>query len=111
MTESYRPTIYEDAIDVWGVNNMKDKTSEELGELLVAMYHYFGDMSTEVTAGQKVSRTDLATEIADVEIMCNQLRCLVGNDLVNDCKISKLKRLRERINNAKEKKEEKASGN
>jgi hypothetical protein len=45
----------------------------------------------------------LAEEIADVEIVCAQLRVLVGSDLVDDIKIKKLIRLRERVEIAKKK--------
>lgn len=85
--------IYEEAIKLWGVHKQIAKANEELGELIVAMSHYFFEGT--------ITQDDVAEEIADVEIMCNQLRLLVGNDLVNDCKIEKLKKLRWRVENAK----------
>lgn len=90
--------IYEEALKLWGTLRQVAKANEELGELIVAMSHYFYE--------GKIDKDDVATEIADVEIICCQLRLLIGNDLVNNCKIEKLRRLRRRIDSAK-----KASGN
>lgn len=82
--------IYEEALRVWGMYAQIAKASKELGELLVAMHHW---------KDGKCSCADLAEEIADVEIVCNQLRRLVGDKLVNGLKIKKLRELRERVNN------------
>jgi len=80
--------IYEEALVVWGVKSQIAKASEELGELLVAMHHW--------NEGKCLS-VDLAEEVADVEIMCNQLRKLVGDELVTGLKIKKLRELRKRV--------------
>lgn len=86
--------IYDEALKHYGILRQVAKTNEELGELIVVMSHYFYE--------GKVYKIDVAQEIADVEIMCNQLRQLIGNDLVNNCKIVKLKRLRRRLDDAEE---------
>jgi NTP pyrophosphatase (non-canonical NTP hydrolase) len=65
------------------------KANEELGELIVAMSHYFGE--------DRIYKEKLAEEIADVEIVCSQLRHLIGDFVVDEQKHLKMKRLRERI--------------
>jgi hypothetical protein len=87
------PSLYEETLQVWGVKAQIHKFSEELGELLVAMHHWYED---------KMSMHGLAVEIADVEIAGGQLRYLVGSNMVDTIKIDKLRRLRKRVNDAKE---------
>ncbi len=87
-------SIYEEALQAWGVKSQIHKASEELFELGIAMHHWYND---------KVTGEQLADEIADVEIVCAQLRFLIGNDLTNNAKIKKLQRLRGRIEIAKKK--------
>jgi hypothetical protein len=88
--------IYKEALEVWGINSQIHKFSEELFELGVAIHHWYEDKIFPIT---------LAEEIADVEIVCAQLRSLIGTEMVDERKIFKLKRLRKRVENAK-----KASG-
>lgn len=85
--------IYEETMQVWGIKSQIHKFSEELFELGVAMHHWYDDKATKM---------ELATEIADVQIMCSQLALLVGQDLVHECKIEKITNLRRRVNLAKE---------
>ena len=78
-------TVYEKAMEEFGENAQALKAIEELGELIVAITQYgFG----------KCSLQDVASEIADVEIMCSQLRIMFGNDLVDRVKEEKLDRLK-----------------
>jgi phosphoribosyl-ATP pyrophosphohydrolase len=86
------PSLYEETLQVWGVKAQIHKFSEELGELLVAMHHWYDG---------KARAEELATEIADVEIVCEQLRTLVGSNKVEHFKTVKLKRLRKRVDDAK----------
>lgn len=95
IMKDYRPTLYEECLDLWGAKEQIFKASEELGELMVAMHHWLGD---------KATKEQLAEEVADVEIICGQLRCLVGNGLVSNLKLKKLERLRERVDLAKKEK-------
>jgi len=50
---------------------------EEMGELIAALNQYF--------FRDKISADSLSKEIADVEIMMQSLRVIIGNDLV-DCR-------------------------
>ena len=87
-------SIYEETLQVWGIKEQIYKFSEEIGELLVAMHHWYDD---------KARAEELASEIADIEIVCNQLRVLVGSHKVDHFKQFKLERLRKRVDLAKEK--------
>jgi hypothetical protein len=84
--------IYEESLQVWGINAQMHKFSEELFELGVAIHHWYED---------KIYPIALAEEIADVEIVCAQLRSIIGTEMVDERKIFKLKRLRKRVENAK----------
>jgi NTP pyrophosphatase (non-canonical NTP hydrolase) len=86
------PSLYEETLQVWGIKEQIHKFSEELGELLVAMHHWYDE---------KATKEELADEIADVEIVCGQLRYLVGFKLVDKIKEDKLRRLRGRVDSVK----------
>ena len=81
--------LYQKAIDTWGLESQQIVAIEELSEL-----------AKEIC---KVKRgvgnlNHLAEEIADVEIMCDQLRYMFAADgLVDEWKKRKLMRLRERL--------------
>lgn len=92
IKDKQTPNLFEETFQVWGVKSQLMKFSEELFELGVAMHHWYDD---------KVSPEDLAEEVADVEIVCAQLRNFVGDDMVTAIKIKKLERLRKRVNDAK----------
>jgi NTP pyrophosphatase (non-canonical NTP hydrolase) len=61
---------------------------EECAELILAIQHHRRNRN---------SLEAVAEEIADVEIMCGQLRLMVGNELVDKQKVAKLKRLSKRL--------------
>lgn len=77
-------TIYQQAIDKWGVPAQVNQAIEECSELILVLRHY--DRG-------KATLEDVASEIADVEIMCAQLRCVFGQFFVDNAKMGKLKRL------------------
>jgi predicted HTH domain antitoxin len=76
--------VYEDAVKHFGICEQYDQAIEELAELIVAIRHY---------KRGRISLHDIASEVADVEIMCSQLRCIIGDEIVQDEKDMKLKRL------------------
>ena len=94
MSDENEVPLFTETLQVWGLKAQLMKFSEELGELLVAMHHWYDN---------KASVKELAEEIADVEIVCAQLRNFVGDDKVNAIKIEKLVRLRKRVDSAKKK--------
>jgi hypothetical protein len=94
ITESDKE-LYEEAITLWGEDDQLDMAIEEMAELIEAICHY---------RRNRKEPEDVANEIADVEIMMEQMRILIDSDaLVNEIKQKKLIRLRERVENYKEK--------
>ena len=84
--------IYQKAFEKWGSNMQLVIAIEELSELQkVCCKKIRGSEDLE----------DITDEIADVEIMCEQLRELYGiNEQVDYTKEQKIMRLDERIKNA-----------
>lgn len=76
--------IYQQAIYKWGTVSQVNQAIEECSELILALRHY--DRG-------KATLENVASEIADVEIMCAQLRCVFGQFFVDQAKDGKLKRL------------------
>ena len=84
-----RQVVYQAAIEKYGEEAQIKKAIEELGELLVSICHY---------PDGKCSREDLADELADATIMCEQLRQVYGiNDEVCRRMDYKVLRLAQRI--------------
>ena len=84
-----RREVYQAAIEKFGEEAQIKKAIEELGKLLVSICHY---------PDGKCSREDLADELADATIMCEQLRLIFGvNDEVWHHTDYKIDRLRRRI--------------
>lgn len=77
-------TIYEKAVRHFGIYAQYEQAIEEAAELIVAVRHY---------KRGRVSLQDIASEVADMEIMCSQLRCIIGEDTVQKEKEMKLGRL------------------
>jgi ubiquitin len=87
MTED---TIYEEALEAWGVDAQIKMAIEEMGELIVKLAKYGRNVNS-------VTNVDVAAEIADVEIMMKQMRLIFNSALVNDFTVWKLERLRQRL--------------
>jgi len=84
--------LYEMAIKEWGVSAQMLMAIEECSELTNAI--------RGIIRGRKAN---VAEEIADVEIMCAQLRLMFGSYAVEREKTKKLARLRQRLMDAKAK--------
>ena len=84
--------IYEQAIEKFGRDHQILKAVEELNELATALLHF---------RQGKVGVIDVVGEIADVEIMVEQLKLIFNKDLVNRCMTHKLERLNKTINETK----------
>jgi hypothetical protein len=78
--------MYEKAIEHWGEAAQIDMAIEECAELILSLMHRLR---------RRNSIEDVAEEVADVEIMCGQLRLMVGSDLVDQVKVRKLERLQQ----------------
>ena len=79
--------IYQKAINTFGEKAQIEHAIEELSELNVALCHYL--------AGRK---NNVEEEIADVEIMMEQLERIFSKDEIVDIKAQKIERLIEHIN-------------
>ena len=85
--------LYKETFRLWGVSSQLDMMIEECGELVVVIQHWKRD---------RVGDGKIAEEIADVEIMCEQLRALFCDDnSVDFWKEIKLTRLEECIKQTK----------
>lgn len=77
--------ILRKAINTFGENHQIIKTIEELGELETALARYFDE--------NKSDNDNICEEIADVEIMLEQLKMIFDNKMINKYKKMKLNRL------------------
>ena len=83
--------LYQKVCNKWGVDAQLTKAIEELSELIKEI------CKDKIGLGITES---IAEEVADVEIMCEQLRFIYNFDeSVDRWKDYKLKRLEERLNN------------
>lgn len=84
----YNQDLLTSVIEQWGVEAQENQAIEECSELITAILHH---------RRNKCSEDDIITEIADVSIMCEQLRIIYGNDRVDNEIQRKLKRLQIRL--------------
>jgi NTP pyrophosphatase (non-canonical NTP hydrolase) len=92
MRKSLQLKVFNQAIDKFGRNNQMDMAVEECAELIKAINKYKRKPSG-------YTADDILDEIADVEIMCQQLRIMFDNrhTRVDDIKKKKIIRLQSRI--------------
>ena len=97
VTEEFKPVkmVTEEQIGVkcimlWGEQDQIRQTVEECAELIVNLSKYGRNVNGS-------TKEQIAEEIADVEIMCKEMRIVFNNDLVDSFKIQKLARLNERV--------------
>ena len=86
--------IYEQAIEKFGTDHQILKAVEELNELAVALMHY---------RQGKAGAIDVASEIADVQIMIGQMSFIIDPThlLIDAALNAKLERLNKRIHENK----------
>ena len=84
--------LYKKAITQWGATNQMDMVVEECAELIQAINKVKRDGSID-------NEAKLCGEIADVEIMIEQLRLIINkNEHIEQIKEYKLMRLNDRLN-------------
>jgi NTP pyrophosphatase (non-canonical NTP hydrolase) len=83
-----RDEILASAINAWGTRSQVNMAIEECGELIVALCHRLRGRCDD---------NYVAEEIADVQIMLDQLALIVGKDLVRNFEEQKLERLALRV--------------
>lgn len=83
------------ALAKYGEQAQIDMCIEECGELIVALQHYKRGLAA-------ADHHDIITEIADVQIMCEQMQELFGDSATNTERHRKWNRLVERLGLNKE---------
>lgn len=86
MNDTEKRELYLKAVNTFGANQQIIKAMEELGELSTALARYF--------TKSKSNTSNINEEIADVEIMLNQLRLIFSNAEIDKHKKEKLERLK-----------------
>jgi len=83
--------MYQKAIELWGVEAQIRQAIEECAEMIMALCH---------KDRGKADWEAVAKEVADVEIMCSQLREIIGPEIIDRCKKEQLVRLEQEIEKA-----------
>ena len=80
------------AIETYGVDAQIDIAIEECSELIKALIKF------RRNNGEGSTVVDVCEEVADVQIMLDQLRLIFDKQVIEDMRIDKLLRLKERYN-------------
>lgn len=82
-------SIWDKTIEKWGAALQVGTAMEECAELIAALnrFYFRGRGSVE----------DVAEEVADVELVCKQLRHMIGDEKVDKAFDRKLARLKDRV--------------
>lgn len=88
------PDIYRRALRHFGDRNQILKAAEEASELSAAIMRYMGASDIGLRSSPLLA---LVEELADVEIMCQQMRLIFGDYPVDAAKKQKLERLERRL--------------
>ena len=83
--------VYSQALNKWGAESQTMMLFEEMAELQNAICKY---------SRQRNNIYDVATEIADVQIMAGQISILFGKEIVDSEKERKFERLKKRLGTA-----------
>jgi NTP pyrophosphatase (non-canonical NTP hydrolase) len=89
MEKAKLEEFYNKVIAKFGIDKQTWQAIEEMGELMTAI--------NQLKRG-RISYTDVCTEIADVQIMMEQLSIIYGKKIVESEKIKKIERLKNRLN-------------
>lgn len=82
-------SIFKQAVEKWGHTSQINMMIEECSEMITTLRH--------LDRG-RASHADVCGEVADLEIMCEQMRVMFNPRTINRFKVDKLLRLRKRIN-------------
>lgn len=84
--------LYAHAINKWGVDSQMEMAVEECAELIQALQKLKRvDPANQFLVDGQIEK--IASEVADVEIMCEQLRHIFGDTTVDKHRQQKLLRL------------------
>lgn len=68
--------LYRDCVEFWGADRQIRMLQEECGELIVASSHYLRLRETGLD--------EIIEELADVQLMVNQIKMFIGEEKVKD---------------------------
>jgi len=88
---SYRLWVLEKALETWGEEAQIVMAIEESAELQTALSRLYRG---------RVDDEDVVEEIADLQIMLDQLTLIFGEDRVEEAQVEKLHHLEERLEGA-----------
>ena len=92
--------LYRDCLETWGIEAQLGMVQEECAELIVAVNKMFRKGIRDPQ-----SFANFVEELADVEIMCREMREFPGvQEALLPVKLQKLERLKARLKESKEKK-------
>lgn len=81
--------LYAHVLKKWGIETQMDMVIEECAELIQAIQH--------IKRGRFDQHANLYEELADVDIMIEQMKLWFGANRINVLKADKLKRLEKRL--------------
>jgi hypothetical protein len=105
VQKSDRIELYKQALKEWGPNAQCMMSIEEAAELLIEISNLVGNFIKRLCKlwrakkGQSYEKqkTLLQYEIADMDIMVEQLKLIFGEEEIEECKNKKLERLKSRL--------------
>jgi NTP pyrophosphatase (non-canonical NTP hydrolase) len=80
--------VLQNALDTWGYDAQLGMANEELAELITAINQW---------KRGRITKEQLASEVADSFIMVTQMAIMVGEELVQDHVLFKVNRLKQRL--------------
>ncbi|MEE0816119.1 MAG: hypothetical protein U0M13_10705 [Desulfovibrio fairfieldensis] len=81
--------VCEAAVKKWGLDAQLLQTQEEAAELIVAISHF--------RRGRVNSKKEVLEELADMEIMLEQMRTALGDNAIDAVGLEKIERLCDRL--------------
>ncbi|MEJ2200374.1 MAG: antitoxin [Desulfuromonadaceae bacterium] len=80
------PSIYRATLEKWGTEAQYDQAIEECAELIAALKHF---------KRNRVSETEIISELADVTLMIGQLSWMFGQEKIDAAVREKLEKLKQ----------------
>ena len=96
--DEHEQELYQRALEYWGIHAQIDMMIEEASELIVALQHYKRHaMHRQINEYNRCYGEHVCEEIADTQIMLNQMKLIFGEGNILRWRYKKLCRLVERI--------------
>jgi hypothetical protein len=88
--------LYKDCVEFWGIERQIRMMQEECAELILAGSHYL--------RGRETGLEDLIEELADAQLMINQIKKFVGEENVENIMNIKSNYIRKKLDSRKKEK-------